>query len=69
MGQLGRGVPLAWAPDGAFLTVGYARSFPVTDRFDPADGAPSSFAGLTVRTGPPPPLDMEAEFERVMRHQ
>ena len=68
-GALGRPVPLAWAPDGAFLTVGYARPFPVTERIDVGDEAPGSFAGLSIRTGTPPPLDLDAEFERVMRHQ
>ncbi|MCZ7631827.1 MAG: hypothetical protein M5U19_23460 [Microthrixaceae bacterium] len=68
-GPLGRPVPIAWAPDGAFLTVGYGRPFPVTERYDPADEAPGSFVGLSVVTGAPPPLDLEAELERVMRHQ
>jgi arylsulfatase len=68
-GALGRPVPLAWAPDGAFLTVGFGRPFPVTDRYDTADEAPESFIGLSVVTGHPPPLDLDAEFERVMRHQ
>jgi hypothetical protein len=68
-GLLGRPVPLAWAPDGAFLTVGYGRPFPVTDRYDTTDEAPESFIGLSVTTGTPPPLDLDAEFERVMRHQ
>ena len=68
-GALGRPVPLAWAPDGAFLTVGFGRPFPVTDSYDTADEAPESFIGLSVVTGDLPPLDLDAEFERVMRHQ
>ncbi len=68
-GFLGRPVPLAWSPDGSFLTVGYGRPFPVTDRYDPYDEAPESFVGMSVVTGSPPPLDLDAEFERVMRHQ
>ncbi|MCP4434353.1 MAG: arylsulfatase [Actinomycetia bacterium] len=68
-GRLGRAVPLAWAPDGAFLTIGYGRPFPVTESYDPADRAPGSLAGFSVRCGTPPPLDVEAEFARVMRHQ
>ncbi len=68
-GRIGRAVPLAWAPDGAFLTIGHARPFPVTDRYDVEESAPSSLAGFSVRTGQLPPLDVEAEFERVMRHQ
>ena len=68
-GSIGAPIPLAWAPDGAFLTVGYARPFPVTERMDTDIEAPESFLGLSVRTGSPPPLDLEAEFDRVMRHQ
>ncbi len=67
--NLGRPIPLAWSPDGAFLTVGYARPFPVDERMDIDDDAPESFLGLSVTTGAPPPLDMEAELDRVMRHQ
>lgn len=68
-GSLGAPIPLAWAPDGAFLTIGYARPFPVTERMDVDAEAPPSFLGLSVTTGTPPELDLEAEFERVMRHQ
>ena len=67
--RLGRAMPLVWAPDGAFLTVGYARPFPVSERMDPFRRAPESMRSLRIRTGPPAHLDMEAEFERVMRHQ
>ncbi len=68
-GSLDRSIPLAWAPDGAFLTVGYGRPFPVTESYDPAWPAPANFAGLSVRTGAQPPFDPQAEFEAVMRHQ
>ena len=68
-GRLDRAVPLAWAPDGAFLTVGHGRPFPVTDAYRVPGTTPGTFTGLTVRTGPPPALDAAAEFDRVMRHQ
>jgi arylsulfatase len=67
--NLGVPVPLAWSPDGAFLTVGYGRPFPVTDRYTPPAPAPRSLLDVTITTGPPPPLDLEAELARVMRHQ
>ena len=38
--NLGVHPPLAWAPDGAFLTVGYARPFPVSDDYAPPATAP-----------------------------
>lgn len=61
--------PLAWAPDGAFLTVGYARPFPVCDDYLPPARGPSSLAEVSFHVGPLPPLDLEAELERVLRHQ
>jgi hypothetical protein len=71
--ELGRqdldvGLPLAWSPDGAFLTIGYARPFPVTDDYAPPATAPS-LVDLSMRVGPLPPFDFAAELERVMRHQ
>lgn len=62
-------IPQAIAPDGAFLTVGFGRPFPVTDDYDPPADAPDSFVGLRIDVGAPPPLDLDAEFDRVMRHQ
>jgi arylsulfatase len=62
-------LPLAWAPDGAFLTVGYGRPFPVTDAYRPPATAPASLAAVRITVGPPPPLDVDAELARVMRHQ
>jgi arylsulfatase A-like enzyme len=58
-----------FAPDGAFLTVGYGRPFPVCDDYEPPGTAPDSFTGLVFDTGPPPEFDFDAEFARVMRHQ
>ena len=66
---LGMSVPLAWSADGSFLTVGYGRPFPVTERYRPPAPAPSSLIDVTITTGPPPPLDLEAELARVLRHQ
>jgi len=62
-------VPLAWAPDGAFLTVGYGRPFAVTDSYRPPATAPSSLVDVRITVGSPPPLDIDAELARVMRHQ
>jgi arylsulfatase A-like enzyme len=67
--NLGVGLPLAWAPDGAFLTIGYGRPFPVSDDYAPPAAAPSSLVDVSFRVGPLPPFDFEAELERVMRHQ
>jgi arylsulfatase A-like enzyme len=64
-----RHLPTVRAPDGAFLTVGYSRPFPVTDDYAPPFPAPAGFAGVTVTLGPPPPFDLEAELARVLRHQ
>jgi hypothetical protein len=58
-----------FAPDGAFLTVGYSRPFPVCDDYEPPAPAPASLTGLIIDSGTPPPFDFETEFERVMRHQ
>jgi arylsulfatase A-like enzyme len=63
------GLPLAWAPDGAFLTVGYGRPFPVADDYAPPALAPPSLVEVSFRVGPLPPFDVEAEFARIMRHQ
>jgi arylsulfatase len=62
-------IPASRAPDGAFLTVGYSRPFPVIDDYQPPFPAPASLASGTVTTGPPPPFDLDAEMVRVMRHQ
>jgi arylsulfatase len=62
-------VPLAWAPDGAFLTIGYGRPFPVNDDYEPPSRAPASLIEIAIRTGPLPPFDLEAELARILRHQ
>jgi arylsulfatase len=61
--------PLAWSPDGAFLTVGYARHFPVSTSYEPPAPAPASLAEVTITVGPLPPFDVEAELARIFRHQ
>jgi arylsulfatase len=68
-GNLGVHVPLAWAPDGAFLTVGYARPFPVSEDYLPPAPAPASLVDVTIHVGPLPPFDLDAELARIMRHQ
>lgn len=67
-GEIG-GIPGTFSPDGAFLTVGYGRHFPVCDDYEPPFPAPSSLVDVVVHVGPPQPLDLDAEMERVMRHQ
>ena len=67
--NLGVHPPLAWAPDGAFLTVGYGRPFPVSDDYAPPAPAPPSLVDVTIQVGPLPPFDLEAEMARIMRHQ
>jgi hypothetical protein len=66
---LGATLPGNYSPDGAFLTVGYGRPFPVDDRYDPSRPAPSSLLSVSLVPGAPPPFDVAGEFERVMRHQ
>lgn len=68
-GGIGIDFPGALSPDGSFLTVGYGRPFPVTDEYEPPFEGPASFTGLRVDVGPPPPLDLDAELTRIMRHQ
>jgi hypothetical protein len=61
--------PLAWAPDGAFLTIGYARPFPVNDDYTPPAAASASLVDISIHVGPLPPFDPTAELERILRHQ
>lgn len=67
--NLGVSIPLAWSTDGAFLTVGYSRPFPVCDLYDPPASAPRSLLDVTITTGEPPAFDLDAEMERILRHQ
>ena len=62
-------LPANWAPDGAFLTVGYGRPFPVCDDYSPTFEAPEGLVSLVIETGPLPPFDFEAEMAHAMRHQ
>jgi len=67
--NLGVHLPLVWSPDGAFLTVGYGRPFPVCDDYEPPAPAPTSLVDVSIIVGSPPPIDVEAELARVLRHQ
>ena len=67
--DLGVSIPLAWSPDGAFLTVGYARPFPVSDHYAPPAPAPANLLDVEITVGPPPPFDLDAELARILRHQ
>ena len=68
-GELATAMPAAIAPDGAFLTVGYGRPFPVCDDYEPPSPAPDVFVGVCIDVGSPAPFDFDAEMVRVMRHQ
>ena len=61
--------PLAIAPDGAFLTVGYGRPFPVCDDYAPPAAAPPSLTGVRIDVGVPPLFDLDDEVAHAMRHQ
>ncbi|MCY3578933.1 MAG: hypothetical protein OXH53_16635, partial [bacterium] len=62
-------LPVSWSPDGAFLTVGYGRPFPVCDDYQPPFEAPMGLASLVIETGSLPPFDFDAEMAHAMRHQ
>jgi arylsulfatase len=62
-------LPRAWSPDGAFLTVGYSRPFPVVDDYEPPFPAPPELHSLRVVTGPRPEFDFAQELADVLRHQ
>ena len=61
-------IPGAFAPDGAFLTIGYGRPFPVCDDYAPPFEA-ASLIGVRIDAGAQPDLDFASEFAHVMRHQ
>jgi len=67
--NLGVHAPLAWSPDGAFLTIGYGRPFPVSDEYAPPAPAPPSLREVAITVGPLPPFDLDAELARILRHQ
>jgi len=62
-------IPLAWSPDGAFLTIGYGRPFPVVEDYEPPAPAPRSLVEVRFTTGKLPPIDMDEELARLLRHQ
>ena len=62
-------LPTNWAPDGAFLTVGFGRPFPVCDDYEPSFEAPEGLTSLVIETGSLPPFDFDAEMAHAMRHQ
>ncbi len=67
--DLGVSIPLAWSPDGAFLTVGYGRPFPVSTDYEPPAAAPASLLDVEITVGPAPAFDLETELARILRHQ
>ncbi len=66
---VGATLPLAWAPDGAFLTIGYGRPFPVVEEYQPPARAPGSLVQVSFATGKLPPVDPDAELDQLLRHQ
>lgn len=62
-------VPMTVSPDGAFLTVGYGRPFPVTEEYDPPFPAPASLLAVRFDLGEPDPIDVDQELTRILRHQ
>ena len=68
-GELPIAFPQSIAPDGAFLTVGYGRPFPISDDYDPPAPAPATLESVRITTGAPPPFDLDAELAHAMRHQ
>jgi hypothetical protein len=67
--DLGVSIPLAWSPDGAFLTVGYGRQFPVSEDYEPPATAPASLLDIEITVGPAPAFDLDAEIARILWHQ
>ena len=63
------GMPMLFSADGAFLTVGYGRPFPVCADYEPPCPAPQTFARLRVQSGPPPPFNFAATLADAMAHQ
>ncbi len=62
-------LPMSIAPDGAFLTVGYGRPFPVNDDYEPPFPAPDSFVAVRYDLGVPAPVDPDRLLAEVLRHQ
>lgn len=67
--SMAEALPMAIAPDGAFLTVGYARPFPVTEEYEPPFPCPPSLVAVRYDMGTPDPIDVEETLARVLRHQ
>ncbi len=67
--EMSKALPVAISPDGAFLTVGYGRPFPVTDEYEPPFPAPESLVGVRFDLGEPEPIDADREIALILRHQ
>ena len=62
-------LPMVVTPDGAFLTVGYGRPFPVTDDYQPPFPAPRSLVAVRYDQGTPAAADLDEILARAVRHQ
>lgn len=67
--ELPEAMTMAITPDGAFLTVGYGRPFPVTEDYAPPFPAPASLVAVRYDLGAPAPIDVEELVARAIRHQ
>jgi arylsulfatase len=62
-------VPFRWNPNGAFLTVGCGRGFPVGDDYQPPFRFSGSLARVVVTVGSAAVTDPAVEVETALRHQ
>lgn len=62
-------VPFRWSPNGAFLTVGYGRGFPVCDDYAPPARFTGALQRVLITTGRAVLPDPAVEVETALRHQ
>jgi arylsulfatase A-like enzyme len=62
-------VPFRWSPNGAFLTVGFGRGFPVCDDYRPPFRFDGPLARVVVTVGEAAVPDVALEVEAALRHQ
>lgn len=62
-------LPIAWSPDGAFLTVAHATEFAVTDSYRPPARCSAALQHVSFRIGAPAGPTLDDLFEYTMEHQ
>ena len=62
-------VPFRWSPNGAFLTIGYGRGFPVCDDYTPPARFDGALHRVVITTGRAALPDPAVELETALRHQ